>query len=259
MSCLCELGNRVLQCLAAGVLLGVIAPAAVLAQKGGLYVGFGVMGQRTSVDYETPGVVHQSDASSGSTAYGAGFLGGYRFALRPTGIYLSAEADMAYHSGTVQGALRGAGVSADLNQLGEVWPEDWSFKPNRSYGVTFRAGSGIPILGSGSGASLYVLLGLRRFKAGFTTEYAGCFTPEPCMEPEELESGIDQFEENFNGWVTGAGIEKRFGIVGLRGELRYSDHGDAGRTIPFDEVGVQVPVSLKSTGLGARVDLLVYF
>ncbi len=267
-----ELRHPILQCLAVGLLWGVMAPDAARAQKGGLYVGFGMMGQRVNVDYQkavdntpsnnlsvTPGLVHQSDASSGSVAYGAGLLGGYRFALRPTGIYLSAEADMAYHAGTVQGALSGAGVSSDLNQLGEVWPEDWSFAPNRSYGVTLRVGSGIPILGSGSGASLYLLLGLRRFKAGFTTEYAGCFTPEPCEEASELESGIDQFEENFNGWVTGAGLEKRFGIIGLRGEVRYTDDGNADRIIPFDEVGVQVPVSLNSSGLALRADILVYF
>lgn len=89
--------------------------------------------------------------------------------------------------------------------------------------MTVRVGSGIPILGSGSGASVYALAGLRRSRAGFRTEYTRCFTPEPCTEASEFESGADEFDESFTRWVTGAGLEKSFGIFSLRGELRYSD------------------------------------
>lgn len=264
--------SRTLLCPALVALWLLILPGPGQAQRGGPYVGLGVLGQRLNVGYEktvdntasnnvslTPGRVHQSDAAETSVLYGAGYLAGYKIALRPTGIYLSAEGDMVHHSGTVKGALMGAGETSGFNQLGEVWPEDWSFSEDRSYGLTFRVGSGIPILGSGSGASVYALVGLRRARAGFRTEYTGCFTPEPCTEASEFESGADEFDENFTGWVTGAGLEKRFGIFSLRGELRHSDRGTAGRVIPFDEVGVRVPVSLNSSGLTFRADLLVYF
>lgn len=265
-------GTRIVLCQALMLLWMMVLPSQGHAQRGGPYVGFGVMGQRLGVQYEktvdntpsnnlslTPGSVHRSDATETSFVYGAGFLGGYKLALRPTGIYLSAEGDMAYHAGTVKGALMGAGESANRNQLGEVWPEDWSFGEDRSYGVTFRVGSGIPIFGWGSGTSLYFLAGLRRSQAGFRTEYSGCFTPEPCTEPTEFDSGADEFDEKFTGWVTGAGLEKKFGIFALRGEVRYADRGNAGRVIPFDEVGVKVPVSLNSNGITFRTDLLVYF
>ena len=124
-------GSRTLLFPALVALLQLILPAPGQAQRGGPYVGFGVMGQRLNVGNEktvdntpannislTPGRVHRSDAAETSVLYGAGYLAGYRIALRPTGIYLSAEGDMVHHGGSVKGALAGAGESSGLNQLG---------------------------------------------------------------------------------------------------------------------------------------------
>lgn len=245
-----------------------VAPAV----GGSFYVGVTAGAERLDVLYDktvdnTPasnmsvnqGRVFQSDASAAKAAFGVGFLGGYRIPLGPTGVYLSAEGDMAHHAGTVSGVLPGAGASDGRNQLGENWPEDWSFEQDRSYGLTVRLGSGIPILGWGSGMSVYALVGLRRFKTGFRSDYTGCLNPEPCTAANEFTSGTDMFDENFTGWVAGGGLERRVGSVALRGELRYTDFGNAGRVIPFDDVGVNVPLSLDPTGLGLRVALLWYF
>lgn len=259
-------------CLATGVLWGVIGPGVTLAEGGSFYVGVTAAAERLDVLYEktvdnTPasnmtvnqGRVFQSDASAARAAFGVGFLGGYRMSLGPTGVYLSAEGDTAYHAGTVRGILPGAGASEGLNQLGENWPEDWSFDKDRSYGLTVRLGTGIPILGWGSGMSVYALVGLRRFKTGFRTDYTGCLNPEPCTGANELTSGTDRFDENFTGWVTGGGLEKRVGSIAIRGELRFTDFGSAGRVIPFDAVGVKVPLSLDPSGVGLRAALLWYF
>ena len=265
-------GTTISCCLSAGLLWGVMIPSVALAQRGGLYVGLAATGERLDVMYaksvdntdpdnmsSNQGKVLRSDASAASLAYSVGFLAGYRLALRPTGVYLSFEGDMARYGGVVQGALPGAGSSEGRDQLGESWPEDWSFERDRSYGATVRIGSGIPILGWGSGTSVYALVGLRRFNAEFSSEYTGCLNPEPCTAASELTSGSDNFDESFTGWATGGGLEKRFGNFGIRGELRYTDHGNAGRVIPFNEVAVQVPLSLGAKGVSARADLLWYF
>ncbi len=133
------------------------------------------------------------------------------------------------------------------------------FDKDRSYGLTVRLSTGIPILGWGSGMSVYALVGLRRFKTGFRTDYTVCLNPEPCTAVDEFTSGTDRFDENFTGWVTGGGLEKRVGSVAIRGELRFTDFGSAGRVIPFDDVGVKVPLSLDPSGVGLRAALLWYF
>ncbi len=259
-----------------GLILGLIHlgahPEPARAQRGGLYVGAGVAGQSADLDYSktvdstpennqsaTPGSVFTSESSARGLSYGTGILAGYRLALRPTGFYFSFEGDLLRHGGTLRGALRGAGVSAGFDQIGDVWPEEWSFRPERSYGATLRVGSGVPILGTGSGASVYLLVGVRRTKAHFAAEWEGCLDASACAEGGGPQQGVDQFSEIFNGWVTGAGLEKRFGPLGIRGEVRYADHREAGRTIQFDEVGVRVPLTLGSGSLGARADLLWYF
>ncbi len=263
---------RILCCLAVGVVSGVIGQGMARAAAGGFYVGVSAELERLGVLYEkivdntapsnisrNPGSVFQANASAVSAAYGIGFLGGYRLRLGPSGIYVSVEGEMADHGGTLLGALPGVGTSEGRNQLGEIWPEDWTFSKERSSGLTARLGTGIPILGFGSGTSVYALAGLRRLKAAFRTEYAGCLDPEPCEAASELTSGMDSFDETFTGWVTGGGLEKRIGSVALRGELRFADTGSAGRIIPFDDVGVNVPLSLDTSGASLRVDLLWYF
>lgn len=227
------------------------------------------MAQRAGVDYQktvervggadVPGEPARSGVSAAELTYGAGFLAGYRLALRPTGIYLSAEGDMIHHSGSVRGALGGAGKSVGFNQVGDAWPEDWEFQPTRSFGATVRVGSGIPILGSGSGASVYLLLGLRRREAEFRTESTGCLSVEPCTEPDQFSTSSEEHADSFTGWVTGAGLEKRVGSLALRGEVRYAGEGGFDRVTRFDDLQVRVPTSLKTDGITLRADLLWYF
>ena len=99
----------------------------------------------------------------------------------------------------------------------------------------------------------------RRLKAGFRTDYTGCLNPVPCTEVAELTSGTDRFDENFIGWTTGGGLEKKLGNIAIRGEVRYTDYGSAGRIIPFEDLGVTVPLSLETSGISMRVGLLWYF
>ena len=117
-----------------------MGPGVTLAEGGSFYVGVTATGERLDVLYEkavdntdpsniaaNQGRVFRSDDSAARAAFGVGFLGGYRMSLGPTGVYLSAEGDTAYHAGTVRGILPGVGASEGRNQLGENWREDWSF------------------------------------------------------------------------------------------------------------------------------------
>ncbi len=257
-------------CLAAGLLC--IVPGAAPAEGGDFYVGLTGSGERLGVLYDktvdntgpgnmslNQGQVFRADDSSTKVGYGYGFLAGYRVPLSLTGIFVAAEGDLGYHRGVVLGRLPGLGTSKGRNQLGEVWPEDWSFDKDRSFGFTLRVGAGIPVVGPGLGPSIYGLVGVRRLRAGFKSDYTGCLDPTPCTEAGQFTTGTDRFDENFTGWTTGGGIEKKLGNIALRGEIRYTDYGSASRTIPFSDVGVTVPLSLKASGVSARLGLLFYF
>ena len=257
-------------CLAAGMLWFVMGAAP--AEGGDFYIGVTGSGERLDVLYDktvdntspnnislNPGEVFRADDSATKLAYGYGFLAGYRATLGLTGIFVAGEGDLSYHRGVVIGRLPGLGTSEGRNQLGEVWPEDWSFDKDRSFGFTLRLGAGIPVVGPGLGPSVYGLVGVRYLKAGFRSDYTGCLNPEPCTEAGEFTSGTDRFDENFLGWTTGGGVEKKLGSIAIRGEVRYTDYGSATRTIPFTDVGVTVPLSLEASGVSARVGLLLYF
>lgn len=258
--------NSIVGCLVIGVLGGVMGTA----QAGKFYVGLTGRGESLDVFYQktvdntdsrnmssNQGQVFQADDSAGTASYGFGVLAGYHMPIGPSGVYVSGEIDLAYPSGVVRGYLEGAGISEGRNQLGENWPEDWSFEKERSYGLTVRLGAGIPILGLGP--SVYALAGVRRLKARFRSDYSGCLDPTACTAPGEFVSGMDTFNENFNGWTTGGGLEKKLGNAAIRGELRYTDYGSARRVIPFDEVAVKVPLLLEADGVSLRVALVWYF
>ena len=151
--------------LAAGMLWGPMGIAS--AQEGGPYVGVTGMAERLGVFYEktvdntdprntspSRGQVHRAEDTAASAAYGAGFLAGYRLPLGAGGAYLSPEADLSLHGGAVRGHLEGAGFSEGRNQLGESWPEDWSFEARRSYGLTVRLGADISDSGTESALSV---------------------------------------------------------------------------------------------------------
>ena len=259
-------------CIGAALALGAVGPGVAHAAKGGFYVGAGAEVEALGVLYEkvvenpdpsnvalNAGRLLQSDVSALSAAYGIGFVGGYKMPLGPSGLYVSFEGDMARHGGSILGSLLGSGSLDGLNQVGQIWPEDFTFKMDRSTGLTVRVGSGVPILGFRSGTSLYALIGLRRIRAAFTSMYSGCFDPVPCTDASEQMEGSDSFDESFTGWVGGGGIEKRMGRIAVRGEVRFTDSGSAGRTVRFDGLGVNIPISLDPKGLGVRANLLWYF
>lgn len=240
-----------------------------LAQESRFYVGVPVMAERLDVFYEktvdntdprnispSKGRVYRADDSSAGTAGGVGFLAGYRVPLGPSGIFVSGEGDVTFPGGAVRGHFEGAGASESRTQLGENWPEDWSFEKNRSYGLTVRLGAGMPAL---SGLSVYALAGLRRLDATLRADYVGCFSSELCTDAEEFTSGTFKYDEDFTGSTTGGGLEKRLGNAAIRGELRYTDYRSADRVVPYDDLGIKVPVGLEADGVGLLVSLLWYF
>ncbi len=259
-----------------GVVFGIFVTAVLwiftgtaLAQNPRFYVGVSATAQRLDVLYEktvdntdlrnisaSKGRVFRADDSATGTAGDVGFLAGYRFPLGPTGIYLSGEADVAFPDGAVRGHSEGAGDSESRRQPGENWPEDWSFEQSRSYGFTVRLGAGVP---TGFGMSVYALAGLRRLDTTLSTEYIGCIGTELCTAAEEFTSGTFSYDEDFTGWTTGAGLEKRLWNAAIRGELRYTDYGSAGWVVPYDDLGIKVPIGLKAAGVGLLVSLLWYF
>ena len=260
-------GGAVFGIFAAAVLW--ILTGTALAQESRFYVGVPVMAERLDVFYEktvdntdpsnispSAGKVYRADDSAAGVAGGVGFLAGYRFPLGPSGIYLSSEGDMIFPGGAVRGHFEGAGSSENRMQLGESWPEDWSFKKTRSYGFTVRLGAGIL---PGSGLSVYALAGLRRLDATLSADYVGCFSPELCTTAEEFTSGTFEYDEEFHGWTTGGGLEKRLGNAAIRGELRYTRYGSADWVVPYNNLGIKVPIGLKANGTGLLVNFLWYF
>ena len=241
------------------------APAAAQEQSDGndgLYIGVVAAAALYGVDYQK-GVDSTSPANTSANAgrilfsqdsadditWDAGPVLGYRFGSGAS--YLEIEADLVNYTGTVSSRLPGEGSSPNRNQLGEVWPEDWSLAKERSLGLTLRLGSALPAVGG----SIYGFAGLRRLDAEFITSYTGCLSPSGCAAGE-LTTGREKHDEEFDAWVAGVGLEKMLGNLGLRAELRYTNHGDSTRTVPFESVAVVVPVTLSTSELGAGLALI---
>ena len=230
-------------------------------ERDGLYVGviasaaFYDVDYRKGVDSRDPnntsanaGRILFSNDSADQTTWDAGVLVGVRLGRSP---FLDIEADLVTHRGTASGRLPGEGPSPGNDQLGEVWPEDWSQAKDRSYGLTLRVG----VEAGGLGTDLYVLGGLRRLNADFRTAYTGCLLAGGCSA-NEITRGREQHDEEYDAWVVGAGFEKTLGSIAIRGEVRYADHGSSERTVPFDEVAVTVPVELAGGEVGLGVGLI---
>ena len=252
------------------LLIGTIAAAR--ANGGDIYIGASASADRLNVLYEK--VVDNTDpqnfsanqgqrlrdqASASEVAYSYGFVAGYKLPLSVTGLYVALEGEMLRHGGVAPGRLAGSGTSAGRNQLGEVWPEEWTFEKDSSYGLTARAGAGIPFIGTWVGPSVYGLFGVRRLKGSFGSRYTGCPTETVCTEPDEFVSGSDSFSESFNGWTVGGGLEKKLGSLAVRGELRFTEYSKTGRVIPFDDLFVSVPLELEPDSMSFGVTLLWYF
>ena len=242
------------------------------ARGGDLYVGASASADRLNVLYEkvvdntnpsnfslNQGQRLRDEASATKLAYNYGFLAGYKVPLSVTGLYVALEGEMLRHGGVAVGRLTGQGSSSGRNQLGEVWPEDWTLENERSYGLTARLGAGIPFFGTWFGPSAYGLVGVRRLKAGFRSDYTGCVTETACTDPNQFVSGSDSFSETFSGWTVGGGVEKKVGSLAIRGEVRVTDYSKAGRVIPFDDLFVSVPLDLEPDSISFGVTLLWYF
>ena len=247
---------------AACALVTFAAAGATAQAGGGPYVGVGASGSSYDVDYSkavdstspanvsaSAGRIVRAAAAADSATWDVGLLAGYRLPLGS--LYLDVEADVVLHQGSASGYLAGAGTSPGRNQLGEVWPEDWSLTKKRSLGATARLGLEVAALG----ASVYALVGLSQLDADFETAYTGCLSPMGCA-PGEFTSGQEQHDESFNARTIGVGVEKALGSAAVRGEVRHTDHGSSTRTVPFTEVAVTVPVELATSEFGVGVSLI---
>ena len=76
---------------------------------------------------------------------------------------------------------------------------------------------------------------------------------------DELTPVTESHDENFTGWTAGAGLEKRLGNTAVRGEVRYTDYGSAKRVVPYDDLGITVPLVLDASGASVRVSLIRHF
>lgn len=255
------------------VVLFLIGTVGTVSAKGGeIYIGGSASADRLNVLYEKvvdntnpqnfsqhQGQRLRDEASATKLAYNYGFLGGYKIPLSVTGVYVALEGEVLRHGGVAAGRLVGQGSSSGRNQLGEVWPEEWTLEKERSYGLTGRVGAGIPFFGTWFGPSVYGLVGVRRLKAGFRSAYTGCVAETACTEPGQYVSGSDSFSESFSGWTVGGGVEKKAGSLAIRGEVRVTDYSNAGRVIPFEDLFVSVPVDLEPDSISFGITLLWYF
>ena len=212
----------------------------------------------TLVPASLAGQIFQDQDSSKSLTYGIGFVAGYHLPFPGTGFFVSAEFDVELPRGTVDGQLPGIGSSPGRNQLGESWPDQWSFEKKRSYGVTFKLG-GSPGPLNFWDLRVYGLAGIRLVEAEFTTHFNGCLNPIPCSAGE-FAPGTESRDQDFRGWVAGAGVEKMLGDhIGFRAEVRRPKSGNERWTTPFQDVRVNVPASVTAGGTSVSIGLITYF
>ena len=253
------------------ILLAQMVPS--IAQDRGFYVGVTAPLDYLDVSFEKTvdntdpntlvpaplaGQIFQDQDSSKSLTYGIGFVAGYHLPFPGTGFFVSAEFDVELPRGAVDGQLPGIGSSPGRNQLGESWPDQWTFEKKRSYGVTFKLG-GSPGPLNFWDLRVYGLAGIRLIEAEFTTRFNGCLSPIPCSA-SELTPGTESRDQDFKGWVAGAGVEKMLGDhIGFRAEVRRPKSGNERWTTPFQDVRVNVPASVTAGGTNVSIGLITYF
>lgn len=251
---------------AAGVVLATSLATAATAGEG-FFVGVTVVGSLYDATYDKTvdntldnnasmlfaGQQLHSEDSGDRMTYDAGVLVGYRGSLGV--LFYGIEGDWMTHRGTVSGHLEGVGTTPLRNQVGENWPEDWELAKDKSYGLTVRVGGEVPFIDT----TAYVLVGVRRVQADFSRSYFGCLLTDTLCEPAQFQTGSEFFDENFNAFSIGAGIEQPFANFVIRGELRYVAHGSADQLVLFDDLGVRVPTRLEASEVGLGVSLLWTF
>lgn len=202
-------------------------------------------------------LLHDRDTGE-ATAYGPGLLAGYRHPVIGNALYVGVEVDVAFDSNAVQSQFQGIGESAGRNQLGESWPDHWTYDSDRNYGVSVRLGVAAGPLRA-LDASVYALVGLRRTDGTYSTRFNGCLSPMPCSsapDTPDFVSGTDSRELDFQGTTLGIGFERWVRQrIAIRIELRHTQYDDEVWVAPFDEVGVTVPTAVGGELSGLMVSL----
>ncbi len=260
----------------AAIILAIVASAPTgraLAQDQRIYAGVtGLASQLTAsadkrVDTRAPDtlvpeprrgrLLHDRDSGK-LTAYGPGLLAGYRHPVVDNTLYLSVELDVAFDNEAVESQFPGIGESAGRNQLGESWPDHWSYDSDRNYGVSVRLGVAAGPLRAWD-ASVYGLVGMRGTNGTFSTRFNGCLSPSPCssaVDTPNFVSGTDSRNLDFQGTTFGIGLERRVRQrVAVRIELRHTEYDDEGWVTPFDDVRVTVPAEVGAKQSGLMVSL----
>ena len=232
------------------------------AESGRFYAGVGLSADFQDVRYQKS--VHTANskrgpygASDDETAYGFGVLAGYRWPLG-NGLYLSGELDVARHSEKLHGNLQGTG-----QLYGQVWPENWSFEKDYSYGLTLKLGGTF----DGSDIELYALAGVRNIRAEFAITETGCAVPNQtdlaqCAQDPGLVTGTVKRDRDYTAWILGAGIEKPLTeAVALQMEVRYADYRRESwdRLFKDDMTTATIPTRVSGNETSVALRLIRYF
>lgn len=272
------------------------APAPAAAFQEGVYIGVSAAAEDLDVSTfktvdNTPdgnmalsrGKIFTERDSDTKTAGGFGFVLGYQGPLHHGSLYWSGEINLAYHGGKARGRLEGTeDVAArktynDANdpdlpafsvgpQVGENWPERWTFEKDYSYGVTLRLGGRPEFLTSALGpdAGLYVLAGVRRVEAEYVNTGVGCFETPPalCAAEGDFGAGEVRTDRDYTAWTLGMGVHAALAEqVGLQIETYYMDY-DSESLVQLDgteDLRVRAVHEPDAEEIGLRMRLLRYF
>ena len=201
------------------------------------------------------GTLVMDEGSADTWGSGVGAFLGYRAPLGGSGFHMGARVDAALHFAAVDGQMAGVGESPGRNQLGESWPDQWTFKRKRSYGLTMEIGGSPGALAS-MDATLFLLGGIRLAHVELTNRFNGCMSPDGCG-PSDFVSGTDTRDLNQQAFTFGFGVEKGLGErLGLRVEASHTPYCDEQWTAQFTEVGVTVPTVLDAGETGIKVGVV---
>ena len=272
------------------------SPASVFAAQEGIYLGISAAAEELDVSVfktvdNTPdgnmtlsqGKIFTERDSDTKTASGFGFVLGYQCPLHYGSLYWSGEINLAYHSGKARGRMEGTeDVAArktynDANdpdlpafsvgpQVGENWPERWTFEKDYSYGVTLRLGGQPEFLTSAFGpdAGLYVLAGVRRIEAEYVNTGTGCFEIPPALCATEGDFGASavRTDRDYTAWTLGMGVHAALAEqIGLQVETYYMDY-DSESLVQLDgteDLRVRAVHEPDAEEIGLRMRLLRYF
>lgn len=271
-------------------------PSPAFAFQEGVYIGISAAAEDLDVSVfktldNTPdgnmtlsqGKIFTERDSDTKTASGFGFVLGYQRPLRHGSLYWSGEINLAYHGGKARGRLEGTeDVAAretyndahdpDLPafsvgpQVGESWPERWTFEKDYSYGVTLRLGGRPEFLTSALGpdAGLYVLAGVHRIETEYVNTSTGCFEVPParCTSEEDFEASTVRTDRDYTAWTLGMGVQASLAEqIGLQVETYYMDY-DSESLVQLDgteDLRVRAMHELDAEEVGLRMRLLRYF